>query len=456
MWLEDYFLESANFPAKINDGLDFSMIITDSETGYVVAVVGGVGKKSANRISNGALIPRPPGSTLKPLALYAPYIEKGLGCWSTVFDDVPFSFIEGKDGDLIDYPHNSPDRYAGLITLADALKLSKNSVAARIYTALGQDKIFNNLVENYGFKLCDKKKNKSGIMTDRALAPLALGQLTYGISLKELTGAYSSFVCEGVYREPITYTKIVDPHGRVLLENEQVIKKVFSRDTAEIMNMLLRDVVERGTAMAVTIKDLYDTAGKTGTTGEDKDRLFIGYTPYYVAGIRCGYNREKTIGALEKGHLAIWDEVMTEIHKRAIPASDNLKTFSTDELKYMPFCKDSGELFSDNCLYDQRGSRLEYGYFSSKYFPRKTCNVHVLCIDNEALELSEAFVSLLDISRRAYPIEIEISDSEYVYDPESTRYRRYGTLGFNIIGNYDFGNDEYINEKKNKYKQRNH
>ena len=115
--LEDYFLESANFPAKINDGLDFSMIITDSETGYVVAVVGGVGKKSANRISNGALIPRPPGSTLKPLALYAPYIEKGLGCWSTVFDDVPFSFIEGKDGDLIDYPHNSPDRYAGLINI---------------------------------------------------------------------------------------------------------------------------------------------------------------------------------------------------------------------------------------------------------------------------------------------------------------------------------------------------
>ena len=80
----------------------------------------------------------------------------------------------------------------------------------------------------------------------------------------------------------------------------------------------------------------------------------------------------------------------------------------------------------------------------------------MLCIDNEALELSEAFVSLLDIPRRSYPIEIKISDSEYVYDPESTRYRRYGTLGFNIIGNYDFGNDEYINEKKNKYKQRNH
>ncbi len=417
--LEDYFYDESNFPTELSAGLDYSMIVTDSDNGYVRAIVGAAGDKKANRINNGALLPHTPGSTLKPLALYAPYIESGDGCWSTVFDDVPFSFVRNSAGELTDYPKNSPARYDGRITLADALMLSKNSVAARLYSELGEDRIYDSLVNNYGFALCDRKKTEQGVLTDKALSPLALGQLTYGLSLRELTGAYSTFIGYGIYREPISYTKVVDPRGKTVLENKQETKRVISRETSEIMNMMLSRVVEYGTASSVTLNELYDTAGKTGTSGGDKDRLFIGYTPYFVCGIHCGYNSDKAVGRVGKSHLTIWDEVMHNVHSAALENREITKSFKISGLKYLPYCKDSGELFSDNCLYDRRGSRLDYGYFSSELIPSVTCCVHVVTVEVDD-NGNERRVSLLDIPKREFPIETEIADDDYIFEKTST------------------------------------
>lgn len=424
-FLEEYFSDPANFPDAVNEGLDFSMVITDSRSGSVVGVVGSVGKKGANRIINGVDTAHTPGSALKPLALYAPILEQGAASWSTVYDDSPVSFYQNSDGEYVDYPKNSPMRYDGLITLADALRLSKNTVAARIYNELGAEHIFGTLTDKYGFSLCDRQKTERGVLTDKAMSPLALGQLTYGVTLRELTGAYSAFVSEGIYRKPVTYGKVVDAVGNTVLKSETATKRVLGTDTARIMNQLLSRVVDSGTAKSITLNELYDTAGKTGTSGGDKDRLFIGYTPYYTAGIWCGYkNGNKAIGAIEKGHLAIWDEVMHEVHEIAVDNSEDIRTFSVLGLQRLPYCMDSGELLSNNCLHDPRGSRLDYGYFSGARRPSRTCDRHVLCLINSEGGLigDQELVSLIRIPERDYPTEIEVADEKYAYFAEDGGY----------------------------------
>ena len=449
-FLENYFSNSDNFPNAVDRGLDFSMIMTDSESGAVVGIVGAVGEKKANRIINGANIAHTPGSALKPLALYAPILEKRDASWSTVFDDSPVTFYKNSDGEYIDYPKNSPRRYDGLITLADALMLSKNTVAARIYAKLGKDHIYNTLIKNYGFDLCDTIKTDRGTLTDKALAPLALGQLTYGVSLRELTGAYSAFVSDGSYREPITYTKVTDVEGQTVLEKEQAVRRVMRAETARIMNQMLSRVVEQGTASAITLNELYDTAGKTGTSGSDKDRLFIGYTPYYTAGIRCGYkNGTESIGKIEKTHLEIWDEIMNSVHTLKVDNNDNVRCFSIAGLERLPYCKDSGELFSDNCLHDPRGSRLDYGYFTHYKCPSETCGTHVLCemSNMEAVSEDIFLVSLLDIPKREFPIEIEIGDSKYLYSDDDPKIKKVEHSNFSLIDQ-----NKNVTDKK-KYKR---
>ena len=419
-FLESYFGECANFPDAVNEGLDFSMVITDSQCGAVVGIVGSVGEKGANRVLSGAETAHTPGSALKPLALYAPLIESGMASWSTVFDDSPVSFYQNSDGEYVGYPKNSPMRYDGLITLADALRLSKNTVAARIYNELGAERIFNTLTDNYGFSLCDRQKTEQGVLTDKAMSPLALGQLTYGVTLRELTGAYSTFVSEGIYRKPVTYGKVVDARGCTVLESEAISKRVMRIDTARIMNQLLSRVVDSGTAKSITLNELYDTAGKTGTSGGDRDRLFIGYTPYYTAGIWCGYkNANKSIGAIEKGHLRIWDEIMHAVHEIGVDSTELERSFSVSGLQRLPYCMDSGEMFSDNCLHDPRGSRLDYGYFSGLHRPLDRCARHVLCVNAADGEL----VSLIRIPKRDHPISIEITDEKYAYISENDGYK---------------------------------
>ena len=424
--LEDYFANEDNLSSSVKDGLEYSMIVLDSKSGRVVGIVGAAGEKSANRLTNYALVPHVPGSTLKPLALYAALIERGEGNWATVFDDAPVSFYQNSDGEYVDYPKNSPQKYDGLISVADALKYSKNTVAARIYEKLGKEYIFNFLTEEFGFSLCDRVKTERGTLTDKALSPLALGQLTYGISIRELAGAYSVFSGDGIYSEPITYTRVTDSSGKEVLNTEQHRERVFSKSTARIMNMMLSGVVNDGTAKKITLGDLYDTAGKTGTSGADKDRLFVGYMPYYTAAIWCGYtSQDKGIGRQKKSHLEIWDEVMHGIHKLTVGTAESLKYFSTEGLEYLPYCKDSGQLFSDNCIYDPRGSRLDYGYFTSDNKPITACKTHRLCIvDSGAIGLllnleDGSLVSLLDIKREEYPLNIEIEDGKYIYEINS-------------------------------------
>lgn len=418
--LEEYFENTDNFPIEIKDGLNYAMAVTDSDCGYLVGIIGRVGRKTGNRLLNHALVPHIPGSTLKPIALYAPLIDEGRINWATVFDDVPVSFID-NNGEYREYPKNSPDVYDGLTTVKDAVRNSKNTVAVRLCGIRTPERIFKSLRDDFRF---DTLIEREGGLTDIAVAPMALGQLGRGVSLRRLTESYSTLAGGGVWREAVSYIYLLDYNGKVIIEREQAEGRIFKSTTAGIMNQLLMTVTEDGTASKITLKSKLDTAGKTGTSGGSLDKSFIGYTPYFTAGIWCGYDDGvRAVSGLSKSHLEIWDEVMTLIHRPRL-REESIRRFSTDGLYRLPYCKDSGGLYTDRCIYDPRGNREEYGYFTADNLPSEECTRHILCKydsvtkaiacpDCPAENLVD--ISLISVTDRSFPKEIYVTDAEFVY-----------------------------------------
>ena len=422
--LEDYFADPENFPKEIENGLNYSMVITDSTGGELVGIVGRVGEKRANRLLNHATVPHTPASALKPIALYAPLIESGAVTWSTVFDDVPTEFVGEA---LREYPRNSPAVYSGLITVKDAIRNSKNTVAVRLCNILGARNVYNSLRDDFSFDTLveSRRREQGGTLTDVGVSAMALGQLTDGVSLRKLTEAYSVFPGDGIRRTAVTYRCVKDSEGNIILGDPREEERVFSQSTARIMNQLLKNVTDDGTAGIITLKNLVDTAGKTGTSSGSRDKLFVGYTPYYTAGIWCGYdNGTDGIGSLSVSHLTIWDEIMTRIHENTFQSGTGKRAFSTEGLLYRPYCMDSGKLYTETCRLDPRGDRREYGYFSPGTEPKNACDSHVLCsYDSVSKGIADITcpddyrvkVALIRTPERAFPKQIYITDAEFVY-----------------------------------------
>ena len=420
--LEEYFEKRENFPEEVSGGLEYAFTVLDSEGGGVLGMVGRVGRKRGNRLLSHALAPHTPASTLKPLALYAPLIDEGKISWSTVLDDIPLEF-RGSEGGSRPYPRNSPAVYDGLLTVKDSLRLSKNTAALRLLKMRGIDSTFNALRDDFGFTTLVRRREANGeIYSDLGSAPLAFGQLTDGVSLLKLTEAYTAFPSEGRLSTAATYLYVKDYKGELILEKEKESRRVFAPETARIMNQLLSEVVKSGTAGRITLKNTINTAGKTGTSSGDRDRLFIGYTPYYTAGIWCGYESGKSLGTLSVSHLKIWDEIMTKIHEATV-REEHKRSFSTEGLKRMGYCRDSGELYCERCIYDVRGDRLEYGYFTRDNCPTLPCSRHItvdFCTEGKGIahrgcdREDIARISLIKVER-SFPEEVYITDAEFVY-----------------------------------------
>ena len=416
--LEEYFYNRDNFPSEIADGLNYAIVVTDSDSGSLAGIIGRAGEKRGNRLLNHALVPHTPGSALKPIALYAPLIDEGKINWATVFDDVPTGFSSNENG-YREYPKNSPDVYDGLTTVKDAICNSKNTVAIRLCDIMGPRKVFDLLKNQFGMETLVERE---GSITDVATAPMALGQLSRGISLRKLTEAYSVFTGEGVLREANSYTRVVDYKGEIVCEKKPEIKSVFKATTAGILNQMLMSVTEEGTASRITLKNKVNTAGKTGTSGGNKDKIFVGYTPYFTAGIWCGYDKGDKAIVNSKSHLDIWDDIMLSLHNDSILSEE--REFSTEGLQFLSYCKDSGREYSENCIYDPRGERGEYGYFTVDNMPNGSCDRHILCYyDTETKGIATAhcpaqnlaLVSLIRVNDRNFPKEITVTDAEFVY-----------------------------------------
>lgn len=373
--MEDYFADTSNLSYKVDLGLNYSMVVADPYTGDLLGIIGNSGRKKGNLLFNYATSPVTPGSVLKPLALYAPLIDDGRITWSTMLDDSPTQQI----GDT-PYPKNSPDVYEGSIDVSTALKKSKNTVAVRLLDMLGVENAFNRLQETYGFKTLVRSEimPDGTVISDLGSSPLALGQLSRGISLRDLTVSYGAFANDGFLCSGRSYIAVYDREGEEIISKGIDARRIYSRETAQVMNQLLSGVVDDGTARQIKLKEYVDVAGKTGTSGSDRDRLFVGYTPYYVAGIWTGFGKDnKDVGFNSPSHLEIWDEVMKRIHDARVfdGYDESLRSFSTDGITVAPYCSKSGAIPTEWCELDEYAT-VKFGYFKSTDIPKFECEYH--------------------------------------------------------------------------------
>ena len=342
--MEEYYQNTGNFIS--GEGAQSSMIIIDSQTGDILGVVGAIGEKSGNRIQNYATDTlRPPGSTIKPLSVYAPALERGIITYGSVYDDTPFEFIEGNDGVLSAWPKNANGIYHGLSTMSYAMANSTNTIPLKILEELGLSHSFYFLRDNLHLEdLIENGESAGGKITDMNYAALALGQLNYGVSVRDITAAYTIFADNGFYHAPRSYSLVKDSLGNVILKKEASSERVISDGNAEIMTKLLEDVVWGGTANDLTIKNKVAIAAKTGTTQDNKDRWCISYTPSLVCGVWYGYEYPKEIPRSEKNYfLNAMDVILTRIYTRDVRSAYKDRKFESGaNLVAVSYCMDSG------------------------------------------------------------------------------------------------------------------
>ena len=413
--LEEYFEDLDNFPEDDRKDGRCAMIIIDPYSGDILGVVGSIGEKKADRLQNYATdTKRPSGSTIKPLSVYAPAIEEGIITWSSVYDDVPISFSKDKNGKDKPWPNNATLTYQGLTNIEYAVANSLNTVPIKVLEELGTEVSY------------DYVKNKFGLSdlidADNGIASLALGQQNYGVTLRDLTAAYTAFSNAGVRSSTRSYILVQTKDGETLLSSEQRGKRVLSAETAAITTKLLSCVTE--SHATVTLDDHIETAGKTGTTQDTCDRWFIGYTPYYLAGVWYGHEYPETLPNSTKSICSTaWNDVMTKIHAEIIKSGQQKQFSVPGTLIEASFCKDSGKLMTGACLADPRGDRSNTGWFVEGTQPTEFCDCHVLVdYDTEFGGIASPFCAVKNIkkvglitAKRSFPVQITVEDAQYIW-----------------------------------------
>ena len=414
--VEDYYRTSVRMPTGENgERAQSALIVIDSRTGDVLGVAGAVGEKTANRVQNFATQTlRPPGSAIKPITVYAPALEEGLINWATVYDDVPVNFGQTQNRP---WPKNATGVYRGLTNISYAVAQSTNTVAVKVLQDLGVRKSYDTAKKKFHLESMIDLPNA----TDCDVAALALGQLNYGVTLREISAAYTVFADGGVYHGYRSYYRVLDQNGEVLLSSPDRSEVVMDAGNAAVMTKLLQRVVKDGTSSAVTLGKLTECAGKTGTTQNDYDRWFIGYTPELICGVWCGYEYPQP---LEGKNLCtgIWNGIM----HRIVNQTGGKTTFEVpSNVVRMTYCRDSGKLMDDACLFDPRGNRSEIGWFVKGNEPQGSCDRHRLCYADRDGGISHGFcpeeclerVGLISVERH-FPMQILVSDAQYVYRGE--------------------------------------
>ena len=338
------------------------MVIIDQHTGYVIALVGGRGEKTASLTLNRATDTyRQPGSTFKPLAVYGPAInDLGLTLADTYVDQA--IAYENTNRPV----KNAYSGYRGTMTIRDALKYSCNTIAVQCFRDI-TPRLGYTYLKELGFDKVTDHEVINGQVYDDAREPTALGGITNGVSTLELTAAYAAIANGGTYTKPVFYTKILDQNGDVVLENKPQTTKVFRESTAYLLTSALESVVndEGGTGNGLQLDNM-PVAGKTGTTSATRDVWFAGFTPYYTCAVWAGYDTNEFLeDDCKSFHKTLWKKVMSRIHED-LPYVD-FEMPST--VKEATICTSSGLLAGSGCP-----TRTEY--FETSTIPTVRCTRH--------------------------------------------------------------------------------
>ena len=276
-------------------------VCIDNQTGCVRAIVGGRTQEHAGYTINRAYKSyRQPGSAIKPLLVYTPALE-GQYNPDTIVQDVPID----------DGPSNSGGTYAGDITLRSAVAYSKNTIAWKLLEELTPKKGLDYLHKMNFAKIDDVQDNRLVI---------ALGGMTYGVSPLEMAVGYSTIENDGFYREPTCILKITDAKGQIIYQHEQEEEAIYGENASRMMTDMLRTVVTDGTGRGLALSNM-PCAGKTGTTNDNKDGWFVGYTRYYTTSVWVGYDMPQKLDGLSGASYpgGIWHRFMSAIHEGLTP-----------------------------------------------------------------------------------------------------------------------------------------
>ena len=291
-----------------------AIVIMNPYDGRILALCGGVGPKEINFGLNRAVpvtsggvdyggATRSPGSSIKPLASYGPALNEGLITPDTLVNDAANITLAGTSW----YPHN--DNYAnyGVLSIYQALKWSLNTVAAQLIDKLpnGPQTAYDYLTQRLGFT--------SLVPDDAAYAPMALGQLTNGVSVREMAQAYCALVNDGTFTYSRTYSMVTDSRGNIVLDNVPQTIAAFDPNTAYCLTWMMKNAVNEGTGTEARLGNV-PVAGKTGTSGEYKDRWFAGVTPYYVAVVWTGFDIPERITSNGNPAARVWRQIMSKVH----------------------------------------------------------------------------------------------------------------------------------------------
>lgn len=350
-----------------------SFVLMEQSTGKVRAIVGGRGEKTANRTLNRASSSkRQPGSTFKVLSTYLPALDTSGFTLANVMDDAPYKY-PGTNKRVKDWDSSG---YKGLTSLRQGIVDSVNIVTVKTFQKVTPQTGFDYLL-NLGFTtLVDRRETSDGQIYSDIQLPTALGGLTDGVTNVELTAAYAAIANGGTYIKPVYYTKIVDSKGNVLLQNSKSGKKVMKNTTAWLLTDAMKDVIKRGTGKKAAFKKIkMPQAGKTGTTSDNTDFWFEGYTPYYTAGIWLGYDSMFTqmSGSASK---IMWRDIMEKVHKVKKLKNKNFK--KPEDIITRKICKKCGKLavygLCDRAL---DGNDIKTEYFARGTQPKESCDCHV-------------------------------------------------------------------------------
>ena len=309
-----------------------AMVILDHSNGNVLACAGGLGEKTTYRGLNRATqSTRQTGSSIKPLAVLIPGIDRKQFTASSIYEDKQTTFAEGYA------PKNSDDSYLGEITVRRALESSQNIPFVEMMEEVTPSRAISYL-ENMGITSLTEEDNS---------LTLALGGLENGISPLEMAGAYATIANDGEYTEPVFYVNAVNDEGSIVLRPEQETREVFSPQVAYVIKELLTQPVEgsHGTATYCSIPGI-EVAAKTGTTDENYDKWLCGFTPYYTAVTWFGYDNNESIYYYNQNPAGIiWANVMRRVHD----GLQNMSFIKPGSLETVTICADTGMLARTGC-----------------------------------------------------------------------------------------------------------
>jgi len=322
------FSDDWNFPYS-EETPQAAMVVTEVGTGRIRAMVGGR-NTSGQMLFNRATSPRQPGSSIKPLAVYSAALQKSEDFARRA---MPFPFVDyGFDrqgvrwwGDYITagstvidermfinnevWPLNFSRRFSGYRTFRTALQQSINTCAVKIQLQVGPEYSME-MLRKYGISTI--ADDASEPTNDYNPAALALGAMTYGTTPLDMALAYATFPNKGVRNEGSAYTKVTDDKGKVVLEKEPEGTQVLAENVAFIMRDCLESVVSRGIARSASIYGV-QVGGKTGTTNDNYDYWFVGFTPKYSAALWIGTDHNTVMSGSSGNAAYLWSKIMSQV-----------------------------------------------------------------------------------------------------------------------------------------------